>query len=68
MGYGFRFRLIRPDGKPADPPELNTAAPSWRVGDVFPIGHELAFRVIEVLPGEPAPEVNGTLVVVPVDY
>jgi hypothetical protein len=34
----FLFRLETEDGKPADPPTLSSAIPSWRAGDTIPLG------------------------------
>ena len=34
----FDFQLQNPDGTPASPPTLASAVPSWRPGDVIPLG------------------------------
>lgn len=34
----FLYRLEHEDGKPADPPTLDTAVPTWRPGDTIPLG------------------------------
>jgi hypothetical protein len=47
----FTYRLEREDGTPADPPTLDTAAPTWRVGDIIPLGRDRRLRVIETWPG-----------------
>jgi len=31
----FTFKLVHPDGTPADPPTLRSAVPNWQVGDTF---------------------------------
>jgi hypothetical protein len=43
----FVYKLERKDGPPAEPPTLKTAVPSWRPGDVIPLGRNGALRVIE---------------------
>jgi hypothetical protein len=42
----FHFRLEREDGTPADPPTLNAAVPDWRAGNMIPLGHGRALRVV----------------------
>jgi hypothetical protein len=48
---GFTYRLELEDGTPADPPSLETAVPTWRVGDTIPLGRDTSLRVIDVRPG-----------------
>ena len=43
----FTYRLETKDGKPADPPVLHTAVPTWSAGDTIPLGPGNALRVIE---------------------
>ena len=50
MASALTFELRRADGKPADPPTLTTAAPSWRAGDTIPLGRR-TLRVVEVREG-----------------
>jgi hypothetical protein len=35
------------DGTPADPPTLDTAEPTWRVGDTITLGRGKILRVID---------------------
>jgi hypothetical protein len=51
---GFFFRLEHADGKPADPPTLNTAVPNSRAGDTIPLGADRTLRVVDIRPGEDA--------------
>ena len=55
----FTFKLEHADGKPADPPTLNTAVPNWRPGDTIPLGSAKALRVIDI-----RPEADGDVLVV----
>jgi hypothetical protein len=43
----FVYRLELQDGKPADPPSLSTAVPTWRPGDTIPLGRR-TLRVVDV--------------------
>ena len=43
----FTYRLETEDGKPADPPVLHTAVPTWSPGDTIPLGADRMLRVIE---------------------
>ena len=43
----FTYRLETKDGKPADPPVLHTAVPTWSVGDTIPLSADRTFRVVE---------------------
>jgi len=43
----FLFKLLRPDGTPADPPMLRAAVPNWRTGDQIPLGAR-SLRVVAV--------------------
>jgi hypothetical protein len=52
MAMASTFELQRADGTPADPPTLTTAAPSWRPGDMIPLGGR-TLRVLEVRDSEP---------------
>jgi hypothetical protein len=45
---GFTYRLELEDGTPADPPILDTATPTWRIGDTIPLGRDRILRVIDV--------------------
>jgi hypothetical protein len=60
--WPFTYRLELEDGTPADPPTLSTAVPTWRVGDVIPLGRDRALRVIDTGPGE-KPDDDRVLVV-----
>jgi hypothetical protein len=44
----FLFELTHADGTPADPPNLRSAVPNWRPGDLIPLGAGRTLRVIEV--------------------
>jgi hypothetical protein len=55
----FTFKLEHTDGKPADPPALNTAEPNWRPGDTIPLGSAKTLRVIGI-----RPEADGDVLVV----
>lgn len=47
------YELRLADGTPADPPILRVNAPSWKVGDVIPLGPGRALRVVAVHAAEP---------------
>jgi hypothetical protein len=51
MASTITFELRRVDGTPADPPTLTTAAPTWRAGDMIPLGRH-TLRVVEVRDGD----------------
>jgi hypothetical protein len=40
----FTYRLELEDGTPADPPTLDTAVPTWGVGDTIPLGRDRILR------------------------
>ena len=62
----FDFQLQNPDGTPASPPTLASAVPSWRPGDVIPLGPPgKALRVIAVRFSED-PSADPILVVEPI--
>jgi hypothetical protein len=42
----FQFRLEHEDGTSANPPTLKAAVPNWRAGDMTPLGHGRALRVV----------------------
>jgi hypothetical protein len=42
---GSLFRLETPEGAPADPPTLESAAHNWKAGDTIPLGKR-TLRVI----------------------
>jgi hypothetical protein len=44
---GFLFRLETPEGMPADPPTIATAAPNWKAGDTIPLGRR-TLRVVRI--------------------
>jgi hypothetical protein len=48
---GFTYRLELEDGTPADPPTLETAVPTWRIGDTIPLGRDKVLRVIDTRRG-----------------
>jgi len=43
----FRFRLETTDGRPADPPKLESAVPNWSSGDTIPLAAR-TLRVVDV--------------------
>jgi hypothetical protein len=51
----FLFRLETTDGKPADPPRLESAVPNWSSGDAIPLGAGRTLRVVEVRDAEEPP-------------
>jgi hypothetical protein len=59
---GFTYRLELEDGTPADPPTLETAVPTWRVGDTIPLGRDRVLRVLETRRGR-EPDEDPVLVV-----
>ena len=59
---GFIFKLELEDGAPADPPRLETAVPTWRIGDTIPLGRDRILRVIDTQPGQ-EPDEQPVLVV-----
>jgi hypothetical protein len=44
----FLFRLEKTDGRPADPPRLESAVPNWSSGDTIPLGVGRMLRVVDV--------------------
>jgi hypothetical protein len=48
MAMTFRFRLVRSDGSPADPPEFATTVLVWRQGDTIHLGRDRSLRVLGV--------------------
>jgi hypothetical protein len=48
MSLGYRFRLERTDGSPADPPTYRSSTLVWRQGDVIPLGRDRRLRVLGV--------------------
>jgi hypothetical protein len=44
---GFLFKLETADGRPAEPPQLSSAAPNWAPGDTIPLGRR-TLRVVGV--------------------
>jgi hypothetical protein len=44
----FRFRLVRADGSPADPPEFRSTELVWRQGDTIHLGRDRVLRVLGV--------------------
>ncbi len=47
------FELRHPDGTPATPATFVTNAPTWKVGDVIPVGRGKVLRVVAVHAAEP---------------
>jgi hypothetical protein len=47
------FELRHPDGTPATPATFVTNTPTWKVGDVIPVGAGKALRVVAVYAVEP---------------
>jgi hypothetical protein len=56
----FTFKLIQPDGTPADPPQFVTAVPNWSQGQTFLLRPGHVLRIVEMRPAEDA---HGTWVV-----
>jgi hypothetical protein len=48
----YPFKLERPDGRPAEPPTLESAVHSWRPGDTIPLGRGRTLRVASVRYGD----------------
>jgi hypothetical protein len=44
----FTFRMIKPDGSPADPPTFTSAVPNWDVGDEAMVRPDHRFRIVAV--------------------
>jgi hypothetical protein len=52
----FTFRLERLDGKPAEPPTMESTVTNWRVGETIPIERDRSLRVVGiVVPNEDEP-------------
>jgi hypothetical protein len=54
----FSYKLELRDGTPADPPTFKTAVPTWRPGNIIPLGRGRTLRVVktrldEDLDGDP---------------
>jgi hypothetical protein len=67
---GFRFRLVLPDGEPADPPAFVVGVPDWRVGDTFEPVKGRRFVILSIDPEldeEAWRETLATWVVQPVE-
>jgi len=60
---GFTYRLELEHGTPADPPMLDTAVPTWSIGDTIPLGRDRILRVIDTR-SETEPGRDPVLVVV----
>jgi hypothetical protein len=45
----FTYRLELQDGTPADPPTLDTATPTCRIGDTIPLGRDRIFGTAQAL-------------------
>jgi hypothetical protein len=54
------FELRHPDGTPATPATFVTNAPTWKVGDVIPLGPGKALRVVAIHTVEPVLIVENT--------
>ncbi len=65
MAGTFTYGLELEDGKPADPPVLHTAVPTWHAGDTIPLAASKTLRVIETrfVDEDPVPVVEPALVV-----
>jgi hypothetical protein len=59
---GFTYRLELEDGTPAEPPRLDTAVSTWRIGDTIPLGRDKELRVIGTRAGR-EPDEQPVLVV-----
>jgi hypothetical protein len=59
----FTFKLENPDGTPADPPTLKSAAPNWEIGDQIPRGPGTPALVVVGLRAANDPEHQALLVV-----
>jgi hypothetical protein len=49
----FLFKLLRPDGTPADPPTLRAAVPNWRPGGTIAVDASRSVRVVDVRVDDP---------------
>jgi hypothetical protein len=49
----FLFKLVHPDGTPADPPTLRSAVPNWQAGDRIPLRAGRVLRVVDVRDHDP---------------
>jgi hypothetical protein len=58
----FRFALVTPDSEPLDPAVLVCLEPQWSVGDVFTLGRDRRYRILDVAPptAEAAMEESAT--------
>lgn len=45
MSMTVRFKLVRPDGSPADPSEFRTTVLVWKQGDQIHLGADRTLRV-----------------------
>jgi hypothetical protein len=43
----FTYKLELEDGTPTDLPALDVAVPTWRSGDMIPLGREKSLRVLD---------------------
>lgn len=61
----FTFRLLNPDGTPADKPTFRSSEPNWHVGDKVLIRPGTKYRIIAMEAAPPA-DVHGVWIVEPV--
>jgi hypothetical protein len=60
----FTFKLIQPDGTPADPPTFVSSEPNWRVGNRVLIRPGFEYRIVGI--EQPPDDVHGVWIVEPV--
>jgi hypothetical protein len=44
----FAYKLEHEDGSRADPPAFRTTTPTWRPGDMIPLGNGSTLRVVRI--------------------
>jgi hypothetical protein len=60
----FTYRLLNPDGTPADKPTFRSSEPDWHVGDKVLIRPGVELEIVGMQ--EPPDDVHGVWVVEPV--
>jgi hypothetical protein len=48
----FTVRLEQADGRPADPPTMESTVTNWRTGDTIPLGRDRSLRVVGIVVSE----------------
>jgi hypothetical protein len=60
----FTFRLLNPDGTPADKPTFKSSEPNWHVGDKVMIRPGVELEIVGMQ--EPPDDLHGVWIVEPV--